>query len=462
MQWRESKTTIDEVCQNVGDKTNGDDKKTKRDGKTNHRESDEMQRLRSENMTMRANLKEFEEQQEEYVDYYEKLLDKSNDEMIEMKKEYTRVQRLLDEAEKELEKLKNTKNKELERVQADNTKVYQFLNKKKKDVQKHYEHYKKRLEDKEEMIASLEKLNTMLSDRNRTQDDANSTLILTRSLLDASVTQLTKTQKHLSSELDKTRIELENTRQELNELKTVVEVQSAELALSNQLVDEHENTIDNRDKTIAKLTTAVQEIDSEKIEFHQSGSDSQQQWVYYPLQDGSYHCCPVVPPYYLIPSEAPITEHCTTHTQSMDTSTSAALNPETRPTKGRDKDDCTKSQCVNTPTGADISIDERSQETLEQTPQLADASPKVTALTISENSHEILEQIRAPTIVEASSETDKHFPHKKTRQGRRGGWKVQMKKQKFKQKMEIKQKVSKHQGMGKMTTAEHFKVNRSD
>ena len=107
-----------------------------------------MQRLRSENMTLRADLKEFEEQQEEYVDYYEKLLDKSNDEMIEMKKEYTRVQRLLDEAEKELEKMKNTKNEELERVQADNTKVYQFLNKKKKDVQKHYEHYKKRLEDK--------------------------------------------------------------------------------------------------------------------------------------------------------------------------------------------------------------------------------------------------------------------------------------------------------------------------
>ena len=37
-----------------------------------------------------------------------------------------------------------------------------------------------------------------------------------------------------------------------------------------------------------------------------------------------------------------------------------------------------------------------------------------------------------------------------------------MKKQKFYQKMEIKQKVSKHQGMGKMTTAEHSKVNRSD
>ena len=140
----------------------------------------------------------------------------------------------------------------------------------------------------------------------------------------------------------------------------------------------------------------------------------------------------------------------------------AAPDPEKRPTKGRDKDNYTKSQCVDSPTGADISIDERSQETLEQTPQLADASPKVTALTISENSHEILEQIRAPTIVEDSSGTDKHFPRKKTRQGRRGGWKVQMKKQKFYQKMEIKQKVSKHQGMGKMTTAEHSKVNRSD
>ena len=119
-----------------------------------------------------------------------------------MMKEYTRVQRLLDEAEKELEKMKNTKNEELERVQADNKKVYQFLNKKKKDVQKHHEHYKKQLEDKEEMIASLENLNTMLSDRNRTQDDANSTLILTRSLLDASLTQSTKTQKQLSSELE--------------------------------------------------------------------------------------------------------------------------------------------------------------------------------------------------------------------------------------------------------------------
>ena len=175
-------------------------------------------------MTMRANLKEFKEQQEEYVEYYEKLLDESNDKKIEMMKEYTRVQRLLDEAKKELEKVKNNKNKELERVQADNTKVYQFLNKKKKDVQKHYEHYKKRLKDKEEMIASLEKLNTMLSDRNRTQDDANSTLILTRSLLDASLTQSTKTQKQLSSELDKTCIELENTRQELDKLKTYVEV----------------------------------------------------------------------------------------------------------------------------------------------------------------------------------------------------------------------------------------------
>ena len=54
--------------------------------------------------------------------------------------------------------MKNIKNEELEQVQADNTKLYQFLNKKKKDVQKHYKHYKKQLEDKAEMIASLEKI----------------------------------------------------------------------------------------------------------------------------------------------------------------------------------------------------------------------------------------------------------------------------------------------------------------
>ena len=74
-----------------------------------------------------------------------------------------------------------------------------------------------------------------------------------------------------------TKRELENTRRELDKLKTYVEVQSAELAESYQLVDEYENTIDDRDNTIAKLTTAVQEIDSEKTGFHQSGSDSQQQ-----------------------------------------------------------------------------------------------------------------------------------------------------------------------------------------
>ena len=206
---------------------------------------------------------------------------------------------------------------ELERLQSDNTKVYQFLEKKKKDVQKHYKHYEKQLEDKAEMIASLEGVNTMLSDRSRTQDEVNSTLVLTRSLLDASLTKLMKTQKKLSSELDQTRIELENTRQELDEIKTYVEVQSAEQAEVYQLVDELENTIEDRDVTIAKLTTAVQEIDSKTNGFHQPGSGYQQQWVYYPLHDGTYHCCPVVFPYHSIPLEVSrcITEHRATHTQ---------------------------------------------------------------------------------------------------------------------------------------------------
>ena len=52
-------TFNDDDDKKVGDKINGADKKTKRDGKTNHRESDEMQRLWSENMTLRADLKEF-------------------------------------------------------------------------------------------------------------------------------------------------------------------------------------------------------------------------------------------------------------------------------------------------------------------------------------------------------------------------------------------------------------------
>lgn len=73
------------------------------------------------------------------------------------------------------------------------------------------------------MIASLDELNTMLSDRSRSQDEANITLVLTRSLLDASLTKLTKTQKHLSNELDETRIELENTRrQELDKIKLML------------------------------------------------------------------------------------------------------------------------------------------------------------------------------------------------------------------------------------------------
>ena len=130
---------------------------------------------------------------------------------------------------------------------------------------------------------------------------------------------------------------MENTRQELDKIKTYVEVQSAEQAESYQLVDELENTIEDRDNTIAKLTTAVQEIDTEKIESHQPGSDFQQQWAYYPLHDGTYHCWPVVLPYYPIPSEAPITEHCATHIQSMDPSTVAAPNPETRQPKDKTK-----------------------------------------------------------------------------------------------------------------------------
>ena len=166
-------------------------------------------------------------------------------------------------------------------------------------------------------------------------------------------------------------------------------------------------------------------------------------------------------PYHSIPLEVPITEHRATHTQSLDLSTVAAPDPEMRPTKTQE-DDCTKSQCVDTsPIETDISIDERSQGALEQSPQLADASFKVTAFTISEDSREI-EQTCSPKIVEDSSGNVKQFPHKKTRRGRRGGRKVQIKKQKFYQKMENAQKVSKHKGMVKMTIAEHSKVDRSD
>ena len=45
-----------------------------------------------------------------WFQHYEKLLNESNVEQIEMMKEYKRVQCSLDEAEKELEKMKNTKN----------------------------------------------------------------------------------------------------------------------------------------------------------------------------------------------------------------------------------------------------------------------------------------------------------------------------------------------------------------
>ena len=73
---------LDEDCQNVEYKNDGVNKTTKRDGKINHRESNEMQRLQLENMTMKASLQEFEEQQHECFEYYEKLLDERNEKRL--------------------------------------------------------------------------------------------------------------------------------------------------------------------------------------------------------------------------------------------------------------------------------------------------------------------------------------------------------------------------------------------
>ena len=72
---------LDEDCQNVGNKNDGVDKNIKRDG-TNQIESNELQQLRLENMMMKAHLKEYEEQQQESFEYYETLLDESNNEKL--------------------------------------------------------------------------------------------------------------------------------------------------------------------------------------------------------------------------------------------------------------------------------------------------------------------------------------------------------------------------------------------
>ena len=126
-------------------------------------------------MRLQRYLKECDQWAQNQFEHHEKLLDERNDEQMKLLQENTRLQRALDEAEKELEKVKNNENKELERLRLDNTKIHQFLEKKKKDVQKHYNQYEKQLEDKATMIASLKELNTMLSDRGRHQDETKGT-----------------------------------------------------------------------------------------------------------------------------------------------------------------------------------------------------------------------------------------------------------------------------------------------
>ena len=54
------------------------------------------------------------------------------------------------------------------------------------------------------------------------------------------------------------RIELENTRQEFEEMKTYVKIQNTEQAELFQLVDELNNAIKERDETVTKLTPTAE------------------------------------------------------------------------------------------------------------------------------------------------------------------------------------------------------------
>ena len=111
---------------------------------------------------------------------------------------------------------------------------------------------------------------------------------------------LTKTmgiQKRLSRELDDTRIELENTRHELAKTRTYIEVQNEEQAELIQLVDELDNTLEDKDETIDNLTHAVKEIKSKQIGLYYPDNDYNHQEYHSPHYD-MYHHGPMAFPYY--------------------------------------------------------------------------------------------------------------------------------------------------------------------
>ena len=84
------------------------------------------------------------------------------------------------------------------------------------EVQGHYKYYEEQIEDQANIIVAHEEMNTILSDRGRFQERAINNFIIVRSLCDAALTRSTAIQKQLSSKLDKTRIKLKLTQQELD------------------------------------------------------------------------------------------------------------------------------------------------------------------------------------------------------------------------------------------------------
>ena len=186
---------------------------------------------------------------------------------------------------------------------------------------------------------------------------------------------LTKTmgiQKRLLRELDDTRIELENTRHELAKTRTYIEVQNEEQAELIQLVDELDNTLEDRDETIDNLTHAVKEIKSEQIGLYHPDNDYNHQ-EYHPPHYDMYHHGPMAFPYYsnYHQDNTYQTSSPELH-QPLAPSTVAAPNPETRLTKGQDTDES------------------NTMPTIPSLPQLADTSSKATEFIIAKSSKEKL------------------------------------------------------------------------
>ena len=93
---------------------------------TNLKASAEQQQLRSDIMRLELQLKECDESARYFLDHLEKLLDKRNDEEIELRRENTHLQSSLDEVKKELTKVKHNESEELSRLRTNNTKMDLF------------------------------------------------------------------------------------------------------------------------------------------------------------------------------------------------------------------------------------------------------------------------------------------------------------------------------------------------